>query len=65
MQYRVGIDTGGTFTDIVLMDETAGEIETAKVESTPSDPGLALLRGGLANAKGAVRRRAAAKRRSA
>ena len=38
MQYRVGIDTGGTFTDVVLVDETAGEIETAKVESTPSDP---------------------------
>jgi 5-oxoprolinase (ATP-hydrolysing) len=45
MPYRVGIDTGGTFTDIVLVDETAGEIETAKVESTPSDPGLAVLRG--------------------
>ena len=45
MAYRVGIDTGGTFTDIVLVDETAGTVETAKIESTPSDPALAVLRG--------------------
>jgi N-methylhydantoinase A/oxoprolinase/acetone carboxylase beta subunit/N-methylhydantoinase B/oxoprolinase/acetone carboxylase alpha subunit len=43
--YRVGIDTGGTFTDIVLVDDATGGIETAKIESTPSDPGLAVLRG--------------------
>src|SRR6516165_2692597 len=38
MRYRVGIDTGGTFTDIVLVDDASGAVEAAKVESTPSDP---------------------------
>jgi hypothetical protein len=45
MRYRVGIDTGGTFTDIVLVDDATGAVETAKVESTLSDPGLAALKG--------------------
>jgi N-methylhydantoinase A len=45
MGYRVGIDTGGTFTDIVLLDEETGEIITGKVASTPEDPGLAVLEG--------------------
>ena len=37
-QYRLGIDIGGTFTDGILLNETTGEIRTAKVPSTPSDP---------------------------
>jgi 5-oxoprolinase (ATP-hydrolysing) len=45
MALRVGIDTGGTFTDVVLVDDVSGEIKTIKVESTPSDPGLAVLKG--------------------
>ncbi|MEC8496139.1 MAG: hydantoinase/oxoprolinase N-terminal domain-containing protein, partial [Planctomycetota bacterium] len=41
---RVGIDTGGTFTDVVL--EGAGEgPRVVKVRSTPDDPGRALLDG--------------------
>ena len=41
---RVGIDTGGTFTDVVL--EGAGEgPRVVKVRSTPDDPGRALLEG--------------------
>ena len=37
-QYRLGIDIGGTFTDGILLNETTGEIRTAKVPSTPTDP---------------------------
>jgi N-methylhydantoinase A len=39
----IGVDTGGTFTDLVLVE---GErVSTAKLPSTPSDPALALERG--------------------
>ncbi|MFC9975995.1 hydantoinase/oxoprolinase family protein [Spirillospora sp. NPDC127200] len=38
---RIGIDTGGTFTDAVALDEGTGEITTAKVPSTPDDPARA------------------------
>jgi len=34
---RVGIDTGGTFTDVVLYDETTGAIHTTKTPSTPPE----------------------------
>ena len=34
MAYRVGIDIGGTFTDLVLIDE-AGHVAVDKVPSTP------------------------------
>src|SRR5260370_8347462 len=37
-RWRVGVDSGGTFTDICLFDEQAGRIETWKVPSTPGDP---------------------------
>jgi N-methylhydantoinase B len=42
---RIGIDTGGTFTDVVAVDETTGEIFTTKTPSTPEDPSLAVLEG--------------------
>ena len=35
---RVGIDTGGTFTDVVAVDEVSGELVTTKTPSTPEDP---------------------------
>ncbi len=35
---RIGIDTGGTFTDVVPLDETTGEVVTTKTPSTPADP---------------------------
>ncbi len=35
---RIGIDTGGTFTDVVAFDEQTGELTTTKTPSTPSDP---------------------------
>ena len=34
----VGIDVGGTFTDLVLVDDESGEIKLAKVPSTPQMP---------------------------
>jgi N-methylhydantoinase A len=41
---RIGIDTGGTFTDFVLVDES-GTLRTAKVPSTPDDPSSAIHAG--------------------
>ncbi|MFG2000043.1 hydantoinase/oxoprolinase family protein [Spirillospora sp. NPDC048911] len=35
---RIGIDTGGTFTDVVALDEDTGEVTTTKTPSTPGDP---------------------------
>ena len=37
-RFRVGVDVGGTFTDVVLVEETSGEILVAKVATVPSDP---------------------------
>jgi len=34
---RIGIDVGGTFTDIVLVDDTSGKIWSTKVPTTPAD----------------------------
>jgi N-methylhydantoinase A len=45
MAQRIGIDTGGTFTDFVLVDEASGRIRTAKVPSTPSEPERAVAEG--------------------
>jgi N-methylhydantoinase A len=41
----VGIDTGGTFTDVVLVDRTSGRYHFRKVPSNPKDPAEAILRG--------------------
>src|SRR6266545_1171833 len=42
---RVGIDTGGTFTDVVAFDEVSGEVVTTKTPSTPGDPAEAFMAG--------------------
>jgi N-methylhydantoinase A len=42
---RIGIDTGGTFTDIVCVDGTTGAMRVTKVASTPSNPAVGLVRG--------------------
>jgi N-methylhydantoinase A len=42
---RIGIDTGGTFTDVVAVDEATGEIFTTKTPSTPHDPSVGVLDG--------------------
>src|SRR3982751_2982903 len=44
-RYRIGIDTGGTFTDIVSVDTASGAIAVTKLASTPANPGFALVRG--------------------
>ena len=43
----VAVDTGGTFTDMVVMDQETGEIEILKVPSTPSDPSQSIVQGVL------------------
>jgi N-methylhydantoinase A len=45
MSYRLGVDVGGTFTDLVLIDEDNGDIVTAKVPSTPEDSSIGVLNG--------------------
>ncbi|MEV0583395.1 hydantoinase/oxoprolinase family protein [Nonomuraea sp. NPDC050310] len=35
---RIGVDTGGTFTDVVAVDEHTGELFTTKTPSTPANP---------------------------
>jgi N-methylhydantoinase A len=42
---RIGIDTGGTFTDIVCIDDNLRSMRATKVSSTPSNPAVALVRG--------------------
>jgi N-methylhydantoinase A len=42
---RVGIDTGGTFTDVVVLDEASGALTTIKTPSTPADPSVGVLTG--------------------
>ena len=41
----LGVDIGGTFTDIVLFDEETGEIQVAKVPSTPQNQALGFAEG--------------------
>jgi N-methylhydantoinase A len=43
--FRITVDTGGTFSDFVFLNETTGETTIAKVPSTPDDPSLAILTG--------------------
>ncbi|MFN5702806.1 MAG: aminotransferase class III-fold pyridoxal phosphate-dependent enzyme, partial [Gammaproteobacteria bacterium] len=40
-RFRIGIDTGGTFTDIVSVDTASGAVAVTKVPSTPANPGIA------------------------
>ena len=43
--YRLGADVGGTFTDILLIEEASGRSFTAKVPSTPQDSSIGVLTG--------------------
>ncbi|BFM07680.1 hydantoinase/oxoprolinase N-terminal domain-containing protein [Halioxenophilus aromaticivorans] len=45
MAYRLGVDVGGTFTDLLLINELTGEKHTAKVPSTPEDSSKGVLNG--------------------
>ena len=42
---RIGIDTGGTFTDVVALDEDTGEMVTTKTPSTPGNPADGFMAG--------------------
>ena len=42
---RIGIDTGGTFTDVVAFDEATGSVATTKTPSTPDDPARGFMTG--------------------
>jgi N-methylhydantoinase A len=44
-RYRAGIDVGGTFTDVVLVNEESGAILTAKVATVPADPSQGCING--------------------
>src|SRR5207247_10506796 len=37
MAWRIGIDIGGTFTDVALVDDASGHVGVAKVPTTPGD----------------------------
>ncbi len=42
---RIGIDTGGTFTDVVAVDEATGRLAATKTPSTPHDPAEGFMTG--------------------
>ncbi|MEA2936772.1 MAG: N-methylhydantoinase, partial [Alphaproteobacteria bacterium] len=44
-RYRLGVDVGGTHTDLVLLDTTTGALMVEKVSSTPKNPALGVLNG--------------------
>ena len=41
--WMVGVDTGGTFTDLVAVEQETGALRLAKVPSVPGDPSAAVL----------------------
>jgi N-methylhydantoinase A len=45
MSYRLGVDVGGTFTDLLLVNESTGQTWTAKIPSTPADQSVGVLKG--------------------
>jgi hypothetical protein len=45
MSYRLGVDVGGTFTDLLLVNEKSGQTWKAKVSSTPADQSIGVLHG--------------------
>lgn len=45
MAHRLGIDSGGTFTDVVLFDEQSGKLNITKTPSTPHNPSIGVFNG--------------------
>jgi N-methylhydantoinase A len=41
-RFRVGVDIGGTFTDLILVDDETGELTVGKLLTTPADPSQAV-----------------------
>ena len=44
-RYRLGVDTGGTFTDLCILDESSGNLFVTKIPSTPFNPAVAVISG--------------------
>jgi N-methylhydantoinase A len=45
VKLRIGVDTGGTFTDVCLFEEESGRVAVTKLSSTPDDPSRSILNG--------------------
>lgn len=45
MAYRLGVDVGGTFTDVLLVQDETGKVFRVKTPSTPSDPSEGVIHG--------------------
>ncbi|MBS7699904.1 MULTISPECIES: hydantoinase/oxoprolinase family protein [unclassified Chelatococcus] len=45
MAWRIGVDSGGTFTDVCLFNDITGEVTIWKVSSTPDDPSRGITQG--------------------
>ena len=45
MSLRLGVDVGGTFTDVLLVSEESGDLTIAKVLSTPDDQSVGVMAG--------------------
>jgi N-methylhydantoinase A len=45
MAWRIGVDSGGTFTDVCLFDDATERVEVWKVPSTPDDPSRGIAAG--------------------
>ncbi|MDA4112260.1 MAG: hydantoinase/oxoprolinase family protein, partial [Thaumarchaeota archaeon] len=45
IQYRLGFDIGGTFTDLIAIREDTGELTVVKCPTTPSDPSQGVMNG--------------------
>lgn len=45
MSYKIGVDVGGTFTDVCMFDQDTGDVKVYKLPSTPWDPSEAIGNG--------------------
>jgi N-methylhydantoinase A len=45
MSLRLGVDVGGTFTDVALLDDARGQLHLFKLPTTPADPSVAAIDG--------------------
>jgi len=45
MAWRVGVDVGGTFTDLAALDEATGTVRLEKVPTTPADQSVGVVVG--------------------
>ncbi len=44
-RWRVGVDVGGTFTDVALFDQTSLDLRVLKVPTTPGNPAIGVVNG--------------------